>query len=336
MYAAPQQAFARLGIALHSAFGYALLFAVLAVAILVPALAIAWLAGELTGEFAVRAVVVSVVLALLNVAALVLAKAAAYNISAVHRALADEDQVRALMAWDRRWYSPTARALVGGAFAFAFLALLYAISRSIGGAAMTPITTWFAFMVALFLGQFTFSIAMIFFEFRAFTRCRFDIYTLRPMETPALQTTARGLKQLGLVSIVLFPLFNLVLLSLLPGGSNLNVLITVGFLLLAYLATAVGILFPLSFLGTIVKREKQRHLRPLERELNAMVPRVRQMSEAEYEEFRRLETLRTAVADSPDSFLSMGSVARIVGAAVLSTVTVVATAAIQLYLERAL
>jgi hypothetical protein len=66
------------------------------------------------------------------------------------------------------------------------------------------------------------------------------------------------------------------------------------------------------------------------------VPRVPQISDGEYEQFRRLETLRNTIADSPDSFLSLGSVARIVGAAGLSTVTVVATAAIQFYLERTL
>ena len=336
MYAVPQRVFGRLRIELYSTVGYALLFAALAVAIFVPAVATGALTGELATDFLVRALVVSLVLGALNVAALVLGQSAAYNISGVHRALADDEQVASLIACDRRWYSPAASALVGGAFALAFLAVLYVLSGSIGGVALPPVTIWFGFVIALFLGQFTFSIAMIFFEFRAFTRCRFDLYTLRPIETQALQTTARGLRQLGVVSIVLFPLFNLVLLSILPGGSNLNVLVTIGFLLLSYVATAVGILFPLAFLGTIVKREKRLHLRPLEHELKSMVPRVPQMSDTEYEEFRRLETLRNTVADSPDSFLGVGSVARIVGAAGLSTVTVVATAAIQFYLERAL
>ncbi len=257
MYALPRQAFGRLGIDLYSAVGYALLFAALTVTILLPAVATGALTGELAASFLVWALVLSVVLAALNVAALVLGQAAAYNISGVHRVLADDEQITSLIAWDRRWYSPAASALVGGAFALAFLTVLYVISGSIGGVALPPTTIWFGFVIALFLGQFTFSITMIFFEFRAFTRCRFDLYTLRPIETEALQRTARGLRQLGVVSIVLFPLFNLVLLSILPAGSNLNVLVTIGFLLLSYLATAVGILLPLAFLGTIVKREKR-------------------------------------------------------------------------------
>ncbi|MGI8929133.1 MAG: hypothetical protein ACR2H0_06690 [Candidatus Limnocylindrales bacterium] len=47
-----------------------------------------------------------------------------------------------------------------------------------------------------------------------------------------------------------------------------------------------------------------------------------------------VETLRNAIADSKDSFLSLGSIARTGDAALLSTVTVVATAALQFYLER--
>jgi hypothetical protein len=74
----------------------------------------------------------------------------------------------------------------------------------------------------------------------------------------------------------------------------------------------------------------------LERELNVRVQQVASMSEAEYEEFRRLESLRNTIADSSDSFLSIGSVARIFGAAALSTITVVGTAVMQIYLERTL
>ncbi len=102
MYAVPQRVFGRLGIELYSTVGYALLFATLAVAILVPAIATGALTGALSADFLVGALVVSLVLSALNVAALVLGQSAAYNISGVHRALADDEQVASLIAWDRR------------------------------------------------------------------------------------------------------------------------------------------------------------------------------------------------------------------------------------------
>ncbi len=55
-----------------------------------------------------------------------------------------------------------------------------------------------------------------------------------------------------------------------------------------------------------------------------------------YALFRRLQALHDEIADSRDSLLSAGSLAPIAGTAVLSTVTVVATAVIQHYVQRML
>jgi len=67
-----------------------------------------------------------------------------------------------------------------------------------------------------------------------------------------------------------------------------------------------------------------------------MVERVPTMSDAEHTEFLRLQALHDEIADSRDSLLGAGSLAPIAGTAVLSTVTVVATAVIQHYVQRML
>ncbi len=333
IYALPKALFARFGIELHSGPGYVLSFGFFLLGILVPMLAISAIAEPGIDSAPVRALSVAASLAGLNVLALIMAQAAAYKISGLHRALVDEDQIRSLIRWDRRWYSPGMSALTGTLIAFGFLAVLYELTLRATGIDLSPSTLWVCLIVAMFLGQFSFSTAMVFFEFRTFTACRFDLYALSPIQTEALQRTAAGLKQLGAVSIVLLPLFLLVLLSVLPAGSNLNVPITGGFLLLAYLAAAVGILFPLAFLGTIVKAEKQRRLRPLRARLNDMVPRLQSLTDAEYEEFKRLQSLHATISDSKDSLLDFGSVARITGAVGLSTLTVVATSLVQSYVQ---
>ena len=333
MYAIPGRLFGRLGIELHTARGYLLLGVTSFVVILLPALAVAALTSSWSRTHAVQAVLVSAALAALNVLALVWAQAAAYRISAMHRALTDERQVRSLMEWDRRWYSPVMSAVMGGAIAVVFLAILYYATLLVSGIHLSSTILWFCAVVTLFLGQYSFSTVMIFVEFRKFARSTFSLYSLSPIDTRALQETSAGLKQLGIVSVVMFPLFYLVLLTVLPRDSNLNVPLTGAFLLLSYLATAIGTLFPLKFLGNIVKSEKWRVLEPMQARLNELLPRAPTLADPEYEEFRRLKSVHDSIAASDDSFLSFGVVARIVGAVGASTLTVVATAVIQSYVS---
>ena len=334
MYALPARLFATHGIELQSPRGYALLFVGLLLAILVPLLAVA-AASDAASEWSpLRAITISATLAFLNVLALAVAQAAAYRISALHRSLVVPAQIEALIRWDRRWYSPGMSVLVGGAIALAFVAVLELVARNFAGVGLSAPTLFVAAVIALFLGQYSYSTAMIYFEFRRFTVCRFDLFALSPIDTPALQATASGLKGVGIVSITMFPLFVLVLLSVLPEASGLTIAVTGGFLALGYLAAGVGILFPLRFLGDIVKAEKQRLLEPLQGRLNRLVPDVPAMDAAEYAAFERLQSLHRTIADSGDSLLGIGSVARVAGAAVLSTITVVITALIQTWVQR--
>lgn len=329
MYVVPGRLLRKLGIELQTPRGYLALGMAFFLAIFLPALVIGLITSSWAPRLAVHAVLIAGALAFLNVLAFTLAQSAAYRISAMHRALANEDEIRTLMDWDRRWYSPTMSALVGGACAVAFMATLYYATLLVSGVQLSPTTLWFCAVVALFLGQFSFSTAMIFAEFHRFTRARFVLYALSPIDTRALQVTSAGLKQIAIVSVVLIPLFYLVVLTVLPEGSNLNVPIMGGFLLLGYLATAVGTLLPLKFLGDIVNAERWRWLDPLQARLNEMIPRLTELPKAEYHEYERLKSLHDSIAASKDSLLGFEAVARIGGAILASTATVIATTLVQ-------
>jgi hypothetical protein len=191
-------------------------------------------------------------------------------------------------------------------------------------------------VIAVFLGQFSFSTSMIFFEFKKLSTCQFDLYRLNPFDTFAIQKTSRGLKQLGMVSTFSLPCFLLVLLIVLPQGSALNIPITASFLLLNYLAVVIGILFPLGFLGNIVKAEKWRLLTPLQAEMNQIAAGLPNISNSEYRHYMHLQSIYQALHDAKDSFLSLGALARIGGALLLSTTTVLLTSVVQAYLQKIL
>ena len=332
MYAAPARLFKKLGIEFHSSRGYLLLTGIFFLTIFVPGLIIAALTSGWAELTPLSLMLVSASLAVLNVAALIIAQKAAFKISALHRFLRDLEQIRRLITWDRQWFGPKISALMGGIITLAFLGLLYLLNLYVDGIKLSAIILWICAVITVFLGQFSFSTTMIFFEFKKLSSCRFELYKLNPYDTFSIQKTSTGLKQLGMVSTISLPCFLLLLLLVLPEGSTLNIPITGGFLFMAYLAVAIGILFPLRFLGDIVKAEKWRLLGPIQAELNQMVDRIKAPSKDDYEYFIRLQSIYQILRDTKDNFLSFSSVARIGSALLLSTITVVLPSIIQKYL----
>lgn len=332
MYAAPSSLFRKLGIEIYSRRGYLLLVTIYFFTIFIPGFILTALTSQWAEMPFLRLVLAAASLSVLNVIALIIAQAAAYKISALHRTLQDVEQIRALIQWDRRWFGPGISALMGGIISLALLIILYLLSFSLNGIRLPATTLWICAVITVFLGQFSFSTTMVFFEFKKLSTCRFGLYKLNPYDTFQLQRTGTGLKQLGMVSTFSIPLFLLVLLLVLPEGSSLNVPITAGFLFMYYLAAAVGILFPLGFLGEIVKAEKWRLLGPIQAELNQLTARLRSLSKDDYEYFIHLQTLYQTINTTKDSFLSFSSIARIGGTLLFATVSVVIPAIIEKFL----
>jgi hypothetical protein len=332
-YALPAALMRRVGIEFDSGRGLAAMFVLFFATIFVPVIAIAALTGTLEEWLPLRAAFVAAALATVNVVTLILIQAAVSRIVSIHRALLNEDEIQALVRWDRRWYASRTSALAGGVIATVFMVVLYVLTLNVTGIPLSPATVFVGAAVALFLGQYTFGNFMVSFEFRRFASARFSLYALSPIDTYAVQSASAGLKQLGIVSIAVFPLSYLVLFAVLPEAIELNVAVTGAFLLMNYLATGVGILLPLHFLGEIVKAEKQRFLEPLQARLNQMVAGVPDMSRDEHDSFVRLQALHATIASSKESLLDLGQVTRIIGAGALSTITVVAAALLQSWVQ---
>jgi hypothetical protein len=69
-------------------------------------------------------------------------------------------------------------------------------------------------------------------------------------------------------------------------------------------------------------------LLPLEEEarLNDLLPRLEELTEGEYERMQRLQETQDAIRDSSENLLLLGEFAKVVGALLLSMLTVVVTA----------
>ena len=66
-------------------------------------------------------------------------------------------------------------------------------------------------------------------------------------------------------------------------------------------------------------------------ELNGLLARVKELTEEEYERMKRLQETHDAIHDSSENLLPVGDLAKVVGALVLSTLTIVATAFADVY-----
>ena len=83
---------------------------------------------------------------------------------------------------------------------------------------------------------------------------------------------------------------------------------------------------PRVVLGRIIRRTKEAEMETLQSQLDELLPRVRELSEGEYEEMTRLQKVHDTIRDSPENLLPLGAILRTVGALFLSTVTILVTA----------
>jgi hypothetical protein len=272
--------------------------------------------------------------AFIYVATLIVVDAAIHRVSAMHRALIDEREIEQLRAWDRRWYSAQMSGLAGVLVGVVLVAGMYALTLNLTGIALPLAALFVCAAIGVFAGEYSYGTGMVAAEFRRFASSRFGLYPLSPLDTDALQRASSGLRELLIMSIAVFPLFLLVLLTLLPSGGDLGLVVTGSFLLLGYLFTGVGIVLPLHYMGEIVKAEKRRVLAPVRARLAELLPRVPELSREDHEAFMRLQALEASIASSKDSYLGVGPDLRIAGAVALSTITVVAPVLLQAWFQR--
>jgi hypothetical protein len=78
-------------------------------------------------------------------------------------------------------------------------------------------------------------------------------------------------------------------------------------------------------IGRLIRARKEEEMEILQRQLKDLLPQVGQMTEEEREGMTQIQEVHDAIRDSPENLLPLGAIAKIVGALLLSTFTVLAT-----------
>ncbi len=328
----PSRLLLRLGIEFRSTQGYLGLglFHLLLTAL--PALILTAISGQWASAPLASWTLVSIGLAVLLGAGYPLWQAASNDIVALHRALAEEEVIRRLMAWDRRWFSVRVTACVSTAIASGMVVLLYTVPRYGPGAPLPAGTVWISALIAFMVAETYSMLFLINVEAWLMSTCRYELYRLSPFHSMALQRAISGYNRLGGVNILTLTLIILMLVLLLPSGSNLLVPLVVSLLLVEYFSVAMGVVVPRLMIGRIIRAKKEEGMKPLRQRLNSLLPRLEELTEEQYERMQRLQETHDAIRDSPENLLPLGDVAKVVGALILSTLTIVATTFADAYL----
>jgi hypothetical protein len=167
---------------------------------------------------------------------------------------------------------------------------------------------------------------MLFMESHRFVGCRLELYGLSPYHSFALQQSVSGFNWLGASSILVVTVLGAMILIVLPSISSLVIPIVVALLAVEYLCVAVGTVGPRLMIGRIIRAKKREEMAPLRDRLNTLLPQVENLTEEEYDSMRRLQETHDTIRDSPDNLLPLGALAKVVGALLLSTLTILGTA----------
>jgi hypothetical protein len=316
----------RLGIEFRSVAGYLASFCLYFTIILIPALIMTAVAGHWASIPLVSWPIIATGVAALYTIGFVWIQSASDGIVSLHRALADEAELHKLMAWDRRWYNIRVHAAVGGVFALGMTAALYVLQRHVSGMRMPAGALWIGFYLSYVVAESWYPVLLLFIEAKNMSVCRFELYSLSPIDSLALKRALRGYNVAGALNILVLSLVILGFVLLLPAGSKLVIPIVVSLLLVEYLCTALGCLGPRLYIGRIVRAKKEQEMVPLRGELNGLLARLKELTEEEYEGMKRLQETHDTIRDSDENLLPLGTLAKVAGALALSTLTIVGTA----------
>jgi hypothetical protein len=216
---------------------------------------------------------------------------------------------------------------VSGALTLALVLPLLLVLRG-SGVPVAAGTLYISVFLIFLIMQNACAIMMVPFETHNLSTCRYELYRLSPADSVLMRQSNRGYNQLGAVYVLVVTVDILFFLVLLPSGSGLVALFVVSLLLLELVYTALGNLLPRIMLGHVIRARKEEEMAVLQRQLNEILPRIREvteLTEAEHIEMKRLREAQDALCNSPDTLLSLGALFRTAFALFLSVLTVLAT-----------
>ena len=258
------------------------------------------------------------------------------DLISLHCTMVDESGLQRLIAWDLRWYRIRTTVLVATAFALAVLVPLFFIERGMSGAAVPVGTIVVSALLLYQTGENSYVTFMLGIESRILAAYDYELYRLSPIDSVALRRSIRGYNQLGLLQSLFVTTFIILFAFLLPADSNLIAPIALILLLVAYLAIGFGVLVPRLAFQRLVQAEKEREMAPLQRRMNHLSSRLRELTAEEYAELKRLDEMHNKIRDSSENLLPLATIGQIVGTLLLPTVTTIAAVAGEAYLVRLL
>lgn len=254
----------------------------------------------------------------------------------LHRTMADESGLRRLIEWDRRWFNVRAMVAGGGAFVVATLVLLFSIQQPRSMAPISAGTIVIAAILLYQMGEITFVNILLGPESRILVAYRYELYRLSPIDSVALQRSIRGYNGLALSNSLLATVSIIAFVILLPAHLSLAAQIALILLIMHYLSAAFRVLLPRLAIRQIIQAQKEREMAPLQRRLNDLSARLRELTEDEYEEMKRLKETHDQIRNSSENVLPMRAIGQILGALLLPTASFLAAVVSQVDLSNLL
>ena len=253
------------------------------------------------------------------------------HVCSIARTVRDPEAMKRQLAWDRRWYSLRISGLAG-------LTVAAVISLSMAGSWNSTSLPAGSFVVIALLsyqpGELACNNLLMCFEARNFSKMNHDLYRFDPLSTFDLQRAIKGYGYFGLTTALVVTIYIASSALLLPDPAYLTNPAWLGLMLCVYLVLILGVVVPRRYVETIVRRFKERELRPLRKRFNRMFDRVEVLTDDEYADMLRTEKVQKMVQETPDSCLPYATIGRLLGTLLLPTLTFVLAVAGELYLTR--
>lgn len=315
----------RLGIEPRSWPGHLAGGMVQALIVLLPALILAATTGQWTDAPLLTWTGVALVWGATATVGLPLYETAISNLLSWLETIVDAADLRRLLAWQYRWYSHRVLVPVSVVLTLGAVLPLFLVLRS-SGTAVAAGTLYICAFLFFMVMQNACSLVMVAFEIHNLSTCRYALYRLSPADSVAVRLSVRGYNQLGAINVIVATMTIVLFLALLPGGSRLVTAIAMFLLIMEFLWTAMGTLVPRLIMGRIIRSSKEEEMRVLQRWLDDLLPRIRELTDEEYKEMKRLQETQDTIRNSPENLLPLGAILRTAGALLLSTLTVLLTA----------
>jgi hypothetical protein len=315
----------RLGIEPRSRPGRLAGWIVQSLVLLLPALILAAITGQWADAPLLTWAIVAVAWGAGATAAIPLFRFTSGNLLSWLGLIVDAGDLRRLDEWQRRWYSHRVIAPVSGAAALGMVLLLLVLIH--GSGVQVPAGSLYIGVCLFFwVMQDACPVFMMVFEVHNLSTCRHEMYSLSPADSVAVRQSLRGYNELGAVNILFITLITFLLLALLPGGSRLVAPLVISLVFVELVYTALGTLAPRFVIGNIIRSRKEEEMGRLQRWLDDLLPRIRELTEGEYQEMGRLRETQDAIRNSPENLLPLATIFRTVGALLLSVLTILLTA----------